>query len=152
MKPSPLQPGFPPYAWEVSRCDRSRSCLCAAVPKAHAPALTDAFELDSCGVGCMSWVLRYSDIFDAFAALQSGMIRGPELAWMMCMRARACCGMLSLAALLAAAACSSSPASPAVPTVAPQQLTPANGAQIANQAQPVTLVVQNAVASKAGTT
>jgi hypothetical protein len=31
-------------------------------------------------------------------------------------------------------------------------LTPANGAQIANQAQPVTLVVQNAVASKAGTT
>jgi hypothetical protein len=80
------------------------------------------------------------------------MIRGPELAWMMCMRARACCGMLSLAALLAAAACSSSPASPAVPTVAPQQLTPANGAQIANQAQPVTLVVQNAVASKAGTT
>jgi hypothetical protein len=65
---------------------------------------------------------------------------------------RACCGILSLAAVLAAVACTSNPASPApVATAAPQQLTPANGAQIANQAQPVTLVVQNAVASKAGT-
>ena len=68
------------------------------------------------------------------------------------MRARACCGIVSVSALLAAVACSRSPASPAVSTVAPQQLTPANGAQIANQTQPVTLVVQNAVASKAGTT
>jgi hypothetical protein len=67
------------------------------------------------------------------------------------MRVRACCGVLSLAALLAAA-CTSNPAAPApVSTVAPQQLTPTNGAQIANQAQPVTLVVQNAAASKAGT-
>ena len=60
--------------------------------------------------------------------------------------------MVSLAALLSAVACSSNPAAPAVSIVAPQQLTPANGAQISNQAQPVTLVVQNAVASKAGTT
>lgn len=69
------------------------------------------------------------------------------------MRGRAGCAVLSLATLLAAAACSSSPAAPAAAsTAAPQQLTPANGAQVANQAQPVTLVVQNAVASKAGTT
>jgi hypothetical protein len=69
------------------------------------------------------------------------------------MRGRACCGILSLAAVLAAVACTKSPASPApLSTVAPQLLTPANGAQIANQAQPVTLIVQNAVASKAGTT
>jgi hypothetical protein len=67
------------------------------------------------------------------------------------MRARACCVIASLAALLAAA-CSSNPAAPVVPTAAPQQLTPANGAQIANQTQPVTLVVQNAAGSKAGTT
>jgi hypothetical protein len=59
--------------------------------------------------------------------------------------------VLSLAALLAAAACTSNPVAPAVSTAAPQQLTPSNGAQIANQAQPVTLVVQNAAASKAGT-
>jgi hypothetical protein len=60
---------------------------------------------------------------------------------------------LSLAAVLAAVACGSSPASPAaVSTAAPQLLTPANGAQVANQTQPVTLVVQNAAASKAGTT
>ena len=61
--------------------------------------------------------------------------------------------MLSLAALLAAVACGSNPAAPApVSTAAPQLLTPANGAQVANQVQPVTLVVQNAAASKAGTT
>ena len=60
--------------------------------------------------------------------------------------------MLSLAALLAAIACGSNPAAPVVPTAAPQLMTPANGAQIANQTQPVTLVVQNAAASKAGTT
>jgi hypothetical protein len=68
------------------------------------------------------------------------------------MRVRACCGVVSVAALLAAVGCSSSPAAPAVLTVAPQQLTPANGSQIANQTQPVTLVVQNAANSKAGTT
>ena len=68
------------------------------------------------------------------------------------MRGRVCCGIVSLAALLAAAACGSSPAAPAVSTAAPQLLTPANGAQVANQAQPVTLVVQNAAGSKAGTT
>jgi len=60
--------------------------------------------------------------------------------------------MLSLAAVLAASACGSSPAAPAATTAAPQQLTPTNGAQITNQAQPVTLVVQNAAGSKAGTT
>jgi hypothetical protein len=61
--------------------------------------------------------------------------------------------MLSLATVLAAAACTSSPASPApVSTVAPLLLAPANGAQIANQGQPVTLVVQNAAGSKADTT
>lgn len=62
-------------------------------------------------------------------------------------------GSLSVAALLAAAACGSSPSAPAaVPTAAPQLLTPGNGTLIANQAQPVTLTVQNAAASKAGTT
>jgi hypothetical protein len=66
---------------------------------------------------------------------------------------RACCGLLSLAAVLTAVACTKSPASPAaVSTVAPQLSTPANGASIPNQTQPVTLVVQNAAGSKAGTT
>jgi hypothetical protein len=60
--------------------------------------------------------------------------------------------MLSVAALVAAVACSSNPAAPVVPTAVPQLTTPANGAQIANQTQPVTLVVQNAAGSKAGTT
>ena len=61
--------------------------------------------------------------------------------------------MLSLAAVLAAVACTKNSAAPtAVPTAAPQLLMPDNGAQLANQTQPVTLVVQNAVASKAGTT
>lgn len=69
------------------------------------------------------------------------------------MRVRACYGLLSLAALLAAAGCTKNSTSPtAVSTAAPQLLTPANGAQIANQTQPVTLVVQNAAGSKAGTT
>jgi hypothetical protein len=66
---------------------------------------------------------------------------------------RACCEILSLAALLAAVACTSNPAAPAaISTVAPQLLAPGNGTQVANQAQPVTLVVQNAAGSKAGTT
>ena len=68
------------------------------------------------------------------------------------MRGRVCCGILSLTGLLATAACSSSPATPTVSTVAPQLLTPANGAQLVNQSQPVTLVVQNAAGSKGGTT
>jgi len=68
------------------------------------------------------------------------------------MRARVCVGILSLGGLLAAAACGSSPAAPAVLTPAPQLLTPGNGSQVANQAQPVTLVVQNAAGGKAGTT
>ncbi|MCU1382574.1 MAG: hypothetical protein JWL71_1271 [Acidobacteria bacterium] len=69
------------------------------------------------------------------------------------MRARACCGLLSLVALVAAGACSSSPAAPAaVSTASPQLLSPGNGSQVANQSQPVTLVVQNAAGSKAGTT
>ena len=68
------------------------------------------------------------------------------------MRARACCGIVSLATVLAAAACGSSPASPAASTATPQLLAPGNGTQVANQTQPVTLVVQNAAGSKAGTT
>src|SRR6266851_2762920 len=67
------------------------------------------------------------------------------------MRVRACCGIVSLVVVLAAAACGS-PAAPVVPTAAPQLLTPDNGAQVANQAQPVTLVVLNSVSSKPGTT
>ena len=68
------------------------------------------------------------------------------------MRSRACCGILSLAALLAAAACGSTPAAPTPPAVAPQLVTPANGAQVANQTQPVKLVVNNApAATTAGT-
>ena len=68
------------------------------------------------------------------------------------MRGRACCRAVSLAAVLTAAACTKSLTSATVSTVAPQLSTPVNGAQIANQAQPVTLVVQNAAGSKAGTT
>ena len=69
------------------------------------------------------------------------------------MRVRACCEVLSLAALLAAVGCSSSPAAPAVvATAAPRQVAPANGVQIANQAQPVILVVQNASGTAAGRT
>jgi hypothetical protein len=66
-------------------------------------------------------------------------------------RVSACCGVLCLAAVVAA--CGGSPSSPAVAsTAAPVLLSPANGAPVANQSQPVTLVVQNAAASKAGTT
>ena len=68
------------------------------------------------------------------------------------MHGRVCCGILSLAGLIAAAACTSSPATATVSTVAPQLLTPGNGAQLLNQSQPITLVVQNAAGSKAGTT
>jgi len=79
--------------------------------------------------------------------------RGPVLARMLYMRVRACYGILSLTAVLATVGCTSSPAAPATVTiVAPLLVTPANGAQISNQAQPITLVVQNAVASKPGTT
>ena len=59
------------------------------------------------------------------------------------MHGRVCGGILSFAGLLAAAACSSSPATATVPTVAPQLLTPGNGAQLANQSQP-SRFVQNA--------
>jgi hypothetical protein len=53
--------------------------------------------------------------------------------------------------MLAAAGCGS-PSAPVVPTAAPQLLTPDNNTQIANQVQPVTLVVQNSASSKPGTT
>jgi hypothetical protein len=68
------------------------------------------------------------------------------------MHVRVCAGCLSVIALVVSAGCSKSPAAPSTPTVAPQQLTPSNGAQIANQSQPITLVVLNASGSKAGTT
>jgi hypothetical protein len=71
---------------------------------------------------------------------------------MLNMRVRACCTVFSLAFLLAAAACSKSPAAPSTPTSAPVLMTPTNGSQLSNQGQPVTLVVQNASGSKAGTT
>ena len=61
-------------------------------------------------------------------------------------------GILVVAALMATVACGSSPAAPTPPTAAPQLLTPGNGSQIANQAQPVTLTVQNAANSKTGGT
>src|SRR5205823_14520623 len=68
------------------------------------------------------------------------------------MRVRVYCGVVALAAVLAAA-CAKSPAAPTVAsTVAPQLLSPANGAPVANQTQPLTLVVQNEAGSKAGTT
>jgi hypothetical protein len=73
---------------------------------------------------------------------------------------------VSLAVLLVAGACSKS--SPTSPTPAattavvdasltgsvttPRPLTPANGAAIANLAQPVTLTVQNALVTKTGST
>jgi hypothetical protein len=60
--------------------------------------------------------------------------------------------VLSLASVLAAAACSKSPTAPATPPAVPALTTPTNGARIPNQGQPVTLVVQNASGSAAGTT
>ena len=81
------------------------------------------------------------------------------------MKLRACEFVLALSALCAAGACSkNNPASPspsAAPAVdaqltasvaTPRPLTPAAGAVIPNLAQPVTLVVQNAVVTKAGST
>ena len=71
---------------------------------------------------------------------------------------------VALAALLVAGGCSkSSPASPSPAAPAadspltasvttPRPLTPANGAAIANLAQPVTLTVQNAIVTKSGGT
>jgi hypothetical protein len=66
------------------------------------------------------------------------------------MRGRACRGIVSLVVVIAAAACGS-PAAPVAPTAAPQLLMPGNGAQVANQEQPVTLVVLNSATSKPGT-
>ena len=73
---------------------------------------------------------------------------------MLTIRRRACLGILSLTALLAATACGSSTSTSATPapTVAPQLLTPTNGSQVANLAQPVTLVVTNAAGTVAGRT
>ena len=66
--------------------------------------------------------------------------------------------ILSLAAVLTAAACSkSNPASPSsadggltASVVSPRLMAPANNLAIANAAQPITLVVQNAVVTKSG--
>ena len=68
------------------------------------------------------------------------------------MRVRSICVMSSVAIGLVAAGCSKSPTAPSTPTAAPVLMTPTNGSQLSNQGQPVTLVVQNAVGSKAGTT
>jgi hypothetical protein len=68
------------------------------------------------------------------------------------MRVRFCSGSFTLVALLAAISCAKSTSAPTVSTSAPLLLTPANGAQIANQSQPVTLTVQNASGAPAGTT
>ena len=68
------------------------------------------------------------------------------------MRVRACTVVLAFASALALAACTKNTTAPATPTVAPVLMTPTNGSQIPNQGQPVTLVVQNASGSKAGTT
>ena len=68
------------------------------------------------------------------------------------MRLRACTGIVSIAALLAAAGCAKSTTTPTVTTSAPVLLTPANGSSVANTAQPVILVVQNAAGSTGGTT
>jgi hypothetical protein len=66
---------------------------------------------------------------------------------------RSCRGLLCVVVLCAAAACSSSPAAPSVAaTAAPTLFRPLNGSQVANQTQPVTLVVENVSGSKAGTT
>src|SRR5258708_33077936 len=81
----------------------------------------------------------------------AGHIRGLGLAWVFYMRGRCCCGIVSLVVVLAAAACGS-PAAPVVPTAAPQLLTPDNSAQIAHQAQPVTLGVRKSARPKPGTT
>jgi hypothetical protein len=61
------------------------------------------------------------------------------------------CGFLMC--LLATACSSSNPSSPSATVTSPVAVAPANGAQIANSAQPVTLIVQNAtVTQSAGAT
>jgi hypothetical protein len=62
--------------------------------------------------------------------------------------------VLSLTAaawLLASVACSSTPLAPAASVSTPTAQAPASGAQIANSAQPVTLVVQNATVTQSAT-
>ena len=73
---------------------------------------------------------------------------------MLIIRRRACLGILSVTALLAAVACGSSTTTSATPapTVAPQLLTPTNGSQVANLSLPVTLVVVNAAGTVVGRT
>jgi hypothetical protein len=81
------------------------------------------------------------------------------------MRGRVCGVVVSLACLVAAVACTKTSSTSPTATgstaadaaltgsvVAPRSLTPANNAIIANAAQPVTLIVQNAVVTKAGGT
>ena len=110
------------------------------------------------------------DIFNVFsrgyrfATACTGVVAG-----MSTMIFRTCGIVVSLAAVLAASACSkSTPAAPSATAAAttaptadpsltasvatPRPLTPANGAAIANLAQPVTLVVQNAIVTKPGGT
>src|SRR5579862_4552437 len=58
-----------------------------------------------------------------------------------------------LVSLVAVAGCSSNtPSSPTASVAAPHLLTPPNLAQIANNTQPVTLVVQNAIVTQPGGT
>lgn len=67
------------------------------------------------------------------------------------MRGRSCCGMLSLAALLAAGGCTKNSSAPTpTPAAAPVLVTPNNGATVTNQSQPVTLVIQNVAAPATG--
>ncbi|MDE3153497.1 MAG: hypothetical protein KGN76_00220 [Acidobacteriota bacterium] len=54
-------------------------------------------------------------------------------------------GVLCLAAGIAA--CSSSPSKPSITLTSPKLVTPAQGAQIANAAQPITLTIQNATST-----
>jgi hypothetical protein len=62
-------------------------------------------------------------------------------------------GVVCVAASCAAAACAKSPSAPtAAPISAPTLFKPVNGSLVANQTQPVTLIVENATSSKAGTT
>jgi hypothetical protein len=68
------------------------------------------------------------------------------------MRVRSISVLLPAAVALVAAGCAKSSTAPSTPTAAPVLMTPTNGSQLPNVGQPVTLVVQNAAGSKAGTT
>jgi hypothetical protein len=72
---------------------------------------------------------------------------------MLNVRRRSSVRLVCVAVSFAAAACAKSPAAPSAAAVgAPTLFRPVNGSLVANQTQPVTLVVENATGSKAGTT